>query len=127
MIVKYIGIPFVDRGDTLEGADCYGLVRLVYKEQLQIEIPEFLSSCSDSRAIWSDYLKQISEHWESVEEPSMYNVVAMAYDPQHPRIVTHFGLYIGDGMLLHTLQNIGSFTCRLEEYSYCIKGIYRWK
>lgn len=126
-MIKYVGIPFIDRGCSFEGADCYGLVRLVYKEELAIILPEFLSSCRDSKSIWRDYLKQISEHWELVDEPELYDVIAMTYDPQHPRIVTHFGLYIGNGMMLHSLQGIGSFTCKLTEFSYAIKGIYRWK
>lgn len=126
-MTKYIGIPFIDRGQSFEGADCYGLVRLIYKEELSIILPEFLSSCKDSKRIWSDYLKQISEHWDLVKEPKLYDVIAMSYDPQHPKIVTHFGIYIGNGMMLHTLQGIGSFTCRLSEFSYSIKGMYRWK
>ena len=124
---KYIGIPFKDREQSFNGADCYGILRLIYRNELSIEIPEFKSSCNDTRRIFTDYLKQISEHWENVEEPKLYDVVAMAHDPKHPRIVQHFGLYIGNGKILHTLENIGSHICSIEEYQYYIKGFYRWK
>jgi cell wall-associated NlpC family hydrolase len=124
---KYIGIPFVDKGSSLEACDCYGLVRLVYKEELQTTIPDFNSSCKDTKRIFSDYLKQIAEHWKLVQEPQLYDVIAMAYDPQHPKIVQHFGIYIGNGMMLHTLEHIGSFTVKVSEFQYYIKGIYRWK
>lgn len=124
----YIGIPFVDRGRTMYGADCYGLLELIYKENLNISIPEFSSSCRDAKRIFSDYLKQISEYWVVVtEEPKEYDVIAMAYDPSHPRIVQHFGLYIGNGTMIHTLQGIGAFTTKLEDFQPYIKGIYRWK
>lgn len=127
MIDKYIGIPFVDRGQDFNGADCYGLVRLIYKEELNTTIPEFNSSCTDTRRIWIDYIKQISEHWELVTEYEPMDVLAFAYDPNHPRVVQHFGVYIGNGMMIHTLQGIGAFTCKITEFSYCLKGAYRWK
>jgi len=127
-MIKYIGVPFVDRGITKDGADCYGLIRLVYKEELGIDIPEFNSSCSDVKRIFLDYLKQISEHWELVvDEPKLYDVIAMAYDPEHPKIVQHFGIYIGNGMMLHTLNHVGAFTAKVSDFNYFIKGIYRWK
>lgn len=122
MIDKYIGVPFVDKE-----SDCYAIIRTIYQEQKQITLPEFRSSCDDTRRIWGDYIKQISEHWELVDEPEEYDVLAFAYDPNHPKIVQHFGLYIGNGLMLHTLQNIGSHVAKLSDYSYCLKGIYRWK
>jgi len=125
---KYIGIPFEDRGQSMESSDCYGLVRLVYKQELGLVIPEFNSSCADTRRIFSDYLKQISEHWDLVtEETKPFDVIAMAYDHDHPKIVQHFGIYIGNGMMLQTLKGIGAFTIKVSEYQHYVKGIYRWR
>ena len=124
---RYIGIPFQDKGCLIDGADCYGIIRLIYKEDLGIEIPLFNGSCYDSRGIFLDYIRQISEYWELVKEPKKYDVIAMAHDPQHPRVVQHFGIYMGDGIVLHTLENIGSHPTNIQELNYYIKGIYRWK
>jgi cell wall-associated NlpC family hydrolase len=126
-IEPYIGIPFVDRGDNLNGADCYGIVRLIYKSELNITIPEFNSSCQDTRRIYVDYLRQIEEYWEITDETTIGSVICMAYDPQHPRIVQHFGISLGNGMMLHTLDKIGSFICKIDDYRRYIKGIYKWK
>lgn len=35
----YTGVPYVLGGAELAGADCYGLVRLVYREQYEIHLP----------------------------------------------------------------------------------------
>jgi len=127
MFSQFIGIPFVDKGHTVDGADCYGLIRLIYKESKAIDIPEFSSSCKDTKRIFADYLKQISEHWYSVTDLQAYDVIAMAYDVNHPRIVQHFAVYIGNGMIIHSLDGVGSFIAKLSDFKSYIKGTYRWK
>lgn len=37
----YMGIPFKPDGRDRNGLDCYGLICLIYKEQLGIEIPDY--------------------------------------------------------------------------------------
>ncbi len=39
---QYVGVPFESRGRTLDAADCYGLLRLVYAAELGVELPELL-------------------------------------------------------------------------------------
>lgn len=38
---RYYGIPFVDRGLTRDGCDCWGLARLCILEQTGIKLPEY--------------------------------------------------------------------------------------
>lgn len=37
---EYVNLPFLDRGRTRDGLDCWGLVRLVYREQRGIALPD---------------------------------------------------------------------------------------
>lgn len=37
----YVGLPFVERGRTRAGVDCWGLLRLVYADRLRIVLPSF--------------------------------------------------------------------------------------
>ena len=36
---KYIQIPYQQGGDTFEGVDCYGLVKLVLHKEYSLELP----------------------------------------------------------------------------------------
>jgi cell wall-associated NlpC family hydrolase len=129
MMHKYVGIPFVDRGCDTNGCDCYGLVKLFYATEFNITIPDFHSGCKDTRRIFIDYLHQISRYWDTIEYNNIEfgDVIAMAYDPSHPKIVQHFAIYIGNGKILQALDKIGVFICDINEYTRYIKGIYRWK
>ena len=66
--------------------------------------------------------------WQKIEGPEEGAVVAMAIDPETPDAVQHFGICIGGGHFLHTLQKIKSCTMRLDDpfWSRKIRGFYRW-
>jgi cell wall-associated NlpC family hydrolase len=119
---KYIGIPF-------EKLDCYRFVQWVLNDAANIRVPSFDTiGTEDNRRIYLNFLNEISSNWESVKQPQQFDVVAMAYDAKHPKLVQHFGVYIGDGLMLHTLKHIGSHSIKLEHPAVksSIQGIYRW-
>jgi cell wall-associated NlpC family hydrolase len=39
-MLEFVGIPYLDGGNTINGLDCYGLYRLVLKRGLGVELPE---------------------------------------------------------------------------------------
>ena len=127
MLSKYIGIPFVDRKASFRGADCFGLIRLFYMEQLGIKIYEHKSKYDNIKSVIMEYLHESETNWTSHKEPELYDVVAMAHDMNHPDIIQHFGIYIGNGKMLHTLQKVGSHIVNIRDYKYFIKGYHRWQ
>lgn len=46
-INKYIGIPWVAGGRSESAADCWGLVMLVYRNELGLELGDFMSDSGD--------------------------------------------------------------------------------
>lgn len=46
---SYVGLPYIPRGRTLDGVDCWGLFRLVQRDQYGIEVPSFADDVAYTR------------------------------------------------------------------------------
>jgi cell wall-associated NlpC family hydrolase len=124
---KFIGIPFKNHGRDLSGCDCYGLARLVWQELTGNELPDYVISCMDSLAINNKANKEIQEHWlRCVGEPKTPSIVAIKFNFNHPDWVTHFGVYIGNGMFIHTRKGTNSCKERIDSLHWKsrIEGFY---
>ena len=112
---KYIGIPFVERGRCREGADCWGLVRMVYIDQFGVTVPSFSDDYMDIKRDRNDIqssiqknsaklFSEISEDIVSVKD----GVVVLLHERGLP---LHVAFYIGcDGgerYVLHTTSARG--------------------
>lgn len=128
---KFIGIPFVEKTGDFNNADCFGLVVLFYKEIMKIDIFGKLEHYhyKDIKKILMQYLSEVNTNWKSVKIDNMQfgDVIAMAHDLNHPNVIQHFGIYLEDGKMLHTLQDVGSHIVDIKKYEYYIKGVHRWQ
>lgn len=126
---KYIDIPFVEKGRTRDGLDCWGLVRLVYKDLLDITLP-ILHAYEDTK----DYLNisQLVEEnssqyeWTEVEKGQEQPLDVLIFRVMgHP---VHVGLVVGNGYMLHCQR--GSNTVHADyvndrNWGKRLEGIYR--
>lgn len=89
----YIGIPFKINGRTREGCDCWGLVYLVYRAQLNIDLPDYngILSHLDKGTAALRRIKRIiedeSRKWIKVDDPKGFDVVLLRGEPYHVGIV----------------------------------------
>lgn len=112
---KYLGIPFQDKGCGFEGCDCYGLVRLVYREELGIELPCLGDSYSTAyaRGEVNNTVQHVSAadwNMDILGGPyKLFDVLVFRRGVDD----AHVGLWIAPGWMLHIMEGVDS--CR-ERY-----------
>lgn len=131
----YVGLPFVDGGRDRSGVDCWGLVRLVYREQLGVDLPDF----AEIRAIdWRSVARAIVDAQESIDwiavlrgQERPFDVVLMRGHSEGNRpvsIVNHVGVVAPGGCVLHAEEATDVVCPPLSSpsVSYRISGVYRF-
>lgn len=124
---KYIGIPFINRGDSFDGADCFGLLRLFYKQEFHYIIDDPNVNAGHTSKVFAKYIIELQSNWATINEPEVYCAVAMAHDPKLPNTVQHFGIYLPNNKILHTLKDVGSHIVEVENYKWAIKAYHKWQ
>ena len=120
---RYIGIPYVNKGRSIDGADCWGIVRLILKEQLNVEVPSYsdLYKNADDVKAWA---KAINEHKHSIFEKVPFSVerfnntgaVVFMYVGNLPLHVGYFiGTEYGHRYVIHSEEDrMSSYRASLE-------------
>lgn len=122
---KYIGIPYVEKGRDTTGLDCYGLVRLIYKNEYKIDLPSFTAeyTVNDTDRI-QDLVAQYKEGWEQIDSPSEGSIVLF-------RILgteSHIGVAISATHFIHVRENQDSAIEAFDspKWSKRIVGYYKY-
>jgi murein DD-endopeptidase len=125
--LSFIGIPYVNRGSSFQGCDCWGLVWLFHREVLKNEIPRYEGYVDAEGAGIGEYIEARWDNWISVQPANMElgDVLALKVG----RLPVHCGVYAGHGKMLHVLE--GRMSC-LEPvargfWKNAIVRIGRWK
>lgn len=113
----YIGIPFIPGGRSLLGADCWGLLRIVYQDVAQIELPPLtgLYTTAEER---EDIARIVADEaargpWTPVEAGAERDLDVALF-----RIVgleSHVGVICGPGMMLHATAGQLSSVVRIGD------------
>ncbi len=112
-INKYIGIPFQHHGRDENGADCYGLVRLILAQEFDKHLPDFwqYEGADDVKSIGRLFFDNTPILTHKVEEPTEGNVVLY----QFRGYTSHIAVYVGNGNIVHIMKNINSVCVPIEK------------
>lgn len=127
MLDRYVGIPFLDRGRTFAGVDCWGLVRLVYRGELGVELPAYESLYRTVDERTGVELLELVERkrgaWQQVEAPETFDLVLLRI----AGVPCHVGVALPGGRMIHCARGADS---RIESYrgpkwAPRVEGFYR--
>lgn len=110
---KYVGIPYLDKGRTDQGCDCWGLVRLVYAQELGIYLPSWHTH--DGLESIRGMLKQFLPQYRKLEGPDPFSIALFSSSVT----AMHVGVMVDAGRMLHTTQ--GKDACLENTYLYRFK------
>ncbi|HHH46045.1 MAG TPA: hypothetical protein ENK53_03430 [Thiotrichales bacterium] len=120
----WVGIPWRAGGSDRSGCDCWGLVRLWYRERRGVELP----AADDAVAAAVHDAETASARWEQVERDRMR--VGDLLLMRMPGGRVHVGLVWPDAAhMLHILDRMPS---RVEAiagspWAALITGVWRWR
>lgn len=122
----YFDIPFKLRGRDFDGADCYGLVRLVLLHEFNIELPlweEDYSDIKDHDRLTELIIARQSE-FKEVNEPRAGDIVLLRMGSVFP---VHIGVMIDSRHFIHTRKDEDVTCCKISDkkWNRRIEGFYR--
>lgn len=98
---EYVGIPFVDGGRDASGLDCWGLVRLIYAQEVGAILPSYGEI---SAANLTAVARQITggadtDEWFEPDVPEPLDVAVMRLNGS--RWAGHVGIVTAPGRIIH--------------------------
>ena len=113
---KYINLPYKNVGRDFNGVDCFGLVYLIYKNELNIELPDFTNLMYSKN--WfkegkNIIVENVWDKWYEVDKTEQTDLL-LFYTNYKKRVVNHIGLYIGNNKFIHILETYSSKIDRLD-------------
>lgn len=125
-IENYIGRPWV-----ATGFNCWELLREVYRQELNIDLPICTVDGGDLLAVGKAFLNSdVKKSFKEIETPVHLCAVAMRH--LHSKYESHCGVYLqlSDGdRILHNMRGAGVLlepVARLHWHQLTISGFYQW-
>lgn len=126
---KYIKIPFKECGRDENGCDCWGLTRLIYRDELGIDLPMLMGySDTHDRNKISDLYETEHLNWKEIplNQEKEFDIIIF----RTMGLPTHVGIVIGNGFMIHCERSIGTCISNYKKellWKKRIVGVYRYE
>jgi len=122
---KYIGLPYLTNGRTEAGVDCWGLVRLFYRDELNIDLPSYTDNYNgaDDPAIMELMSEYKDINWKKQTVPEIGDVCVFNIYGEP----CHVGVYIGNSKFMHSREGRDVVIESLDspKWSKRLEGCYK--
>lgn len=110
---RYVGIPWAEQACGLAACNCWGLVRLIYRERRGIELPSYsdrIASAADAAEI-DALIADLRPDWDEIPAgaETAFDLVLL----RRGRFISHVGMAIEPGRLIHVSSD---HPARVERY-----------
>jgi cell wall-associated NlpC family hydrolase len=126
IVQKYLGVHYRHHGRDMDGLDCWGLIKAVYKD-----LGHDLLDIEDYDREWSSkganyFVENYHKQWEKVEIPQMFDVVMFK---NKAGVSCHAGIVLREGSMFHCVEKYGVVVAKVSERNAdrLIDGFYRFK
>ncbi len=111
---NYIGLEFQDHGHSMTGANCWGLIYLIYKNEFDIELPKYdkgyeKANIKNGASIEKLTLLEAAK-WVHVDSPKFGDVLTFLIAGNR----SHVGMTTSDHQMIHIIK--GANSC-IENYT----------
>lgn len=125
-VSEYSDIPFVEKGRSRNGSDCWGIPYLIYRDRLNINLPTYIEQYHDTEneKELSALIDEEKLLWKEVVYPEMYDVIVLRLKGRP----MHVGVYIGNGKFIHCMSGSGTTVEKIASTTWRnrIIGFYRY-
>ena len=114
---KYIGVPFAEKGRSMDGADCWGLVKMIYEQELGIELPSYLEcyETTNDRDILAEKISsERSEKWSNPATSKTHDVIIL----RMRGVPMHVGVVTKPGYMVHCAKGVGTAHERFDSMKW---------
>lgn len=124
---SYITVPFLEKGRSKAGWDCWGVAYVMYKEFLNIDLPLYLDNytSTEQKDVLGVLIEgQLEKMWMETKVPQPLDIISIRLRNRP----MHVGVYIGKGRFIHALENTGTAIERTDSITWKnrILGYYRY-
>ena len=126
-VAKYVGLKYQSRGRDWSGVDCYGLVKLFYRQELGVELPDYNYSDADNMqevSLCAVAGRSNPNLWTRVLTAAWGDVVMFRI----AGLPAHIGVVLNNRDFLHAFHGRNACVESLESINWRqrIDGYFRW-